>query len=826
MTRENMFTKIVAWLICAVMIIGMIPNVSLPAAAAENDWEGDIDVVETTEPPVGSESNPEVAYLGDNTAPEGETEYHWVYVADYTGILVITEGEVATEQAVTEGEEIAISSLSFNLAYKAGSCEAFPVYLTEMENTVTNEGTVYYATRHNGATMTITGSDYVVYYGEETYTPDDNGVVTMEVVVTSMWSPFIFQIEGDEELTINFAYPEGSSNNPAIAYLGYNGCTIEAGNSDGYYYTYIADYTGTLIVEVENYDGGWSYAINNMTSYSYGNTQWSDSDPVVNPAEIAVKEGDEIQIIVNTYDAENPYTNPGGDLSVYLSYPEGSVEAYPIYLTELENTVTNEGTVYYATRHNGATMTITGSDYVVYYGEETYTPDDDGVVTMEVVVASMWSPFSFQIEGDGELTINFVYPAGSQSNPAVAVLGDNVASIEAGSEGYYWTYTADEDGDLLVTVDTDAAGWFYVINNITAGTYGDSQWSDSDPVVNPATITVAAGDEIQIIVNTYDADNMWSNPAGDITVNLAYAEEGPIVDENLKFATISLAFADYIGVQPIMYLSAVKNYDSYYVELVYSEYGVDPVTSILEPIEGSTTSYNVYELAVLPRSMTAGIQLTIYAEKDGVLYCGNTVDTSIENLALEKIAQFYTSGQLARCKILVDMLNYGAAVQERFTTNTAYPNLNLGDYAELGTADTPEMDAVVSKTGEYTVSVLKDTLGLGSKVEVQFIFRASAITENYELRYVLDGETYTIPASSFDTESMSGYAVAIFALKPRHFRNEMTVALYDTTTDQPVTQVYTNSVEAYALNQIGTVNEAAAIAMMKYGDAVIAYFAS
>jgi hypothetical protein len=50
--------------------------------------------------------------------------------------------------------------------------------------------------------------------------------------------------------------------------------------------------------------------------------------------------------------------------------------------------------------------------------------------------------------------------------------------------------------------------WSYTVNNLTSYVYGDMQDSTNPDVVNPAVITVAAGDELQIVVNTLDPENM------------------------------------------------------------------------------------------------------------------------------------------------------------------------------------------------------------------------------------------------------------------------------------------------------------------------------
>ena len=745
MKRESLITKLVAFMLCVMMVVGCLP---VSAFAAENDWEGDIDIVET-EPPLGSESNPI-----DLTS-------EWVW------------NEANTEATVTV--------------------------------TVPAGNTIYYLSYNvGGMTMTIGDGDPVVCSGNPR-------------------TPYVWSIANDGEAeadyVITIAYPVGSMENPAEAYLGENTATIEAG-SQGYYFTYTAWCDSKLVMTIAaEADAGWTYTINNVTAGTYGDTQWSDSDPVVNPATIELAAGDKIQIIVNTYDPADMWNTPAGTITVNLEQVLGICADCPIILQEQENTVTNVGTVYYGGYFSGTVMTVSGEgDFNVIYNGETIAAVD-GVVSTSVSSSNPRMPVVFAIEGDGEYSVSFAYPAGSQMNPAVAVLGDNTSSIEAGNtQGYYWTYTAEQDGNLIVTISADA-GWTYVINNLTVGTYGDTQWSDSDPVVNPASIAVTAGDEIQIIVNTYDPADMWSNPAGDIIVNLAYEVTGPEVDESLKFYQVGLSFAEYIGVQPMMLTSVVKNYDSYYVEAVLTrEDGTE--TIVLEPTL-STSSYNVYDVQMLPRAMTDGVTLTIYAVKDGVTYCSNPVNTSITALAIEKIGTYLAKDDLGACTVLVDMLNYGTEVQKAFDYKTDdVPSNYLGEYAVYGTTGDIAIEGAVSTSGSG-IRVYANSLSLGSKVEVQFMFKTSAV-EGCELRYTLNGETIAVPASEFDTTVMSGYSVAIFAMKPRNFRDTMTIAVYDAT-GAVISAVYTASIEDYAAGAI-TKYPTLVPAMMAYGDAVLARF--
>ena len=164
--------------------------------------------------------------------------------------------------------------------------------------------------------------------------------------------------------------------------------------------------------------------------------------------------------------------------------------------------------------------TITVEPGVWYYGAYIsgmiLTANGESV---EVTVTNPRMPaiFCFTNEGTEAVTYELAvsYPVGSMSNPAALVLGENAAAIEAGNDqGYYFTWTAPAKGVLSVTMPQ--GNWIYVLNNMSTGSYGDTQWSDSEPVVNPGTIQVNAGDRVQVMVNTYDPANPWTTPAGTV----------------------------------------------------------------------------------------------------------------------------------------------------------------------------------------------------------------------------------------------------------------------------------------------------------------------
>ena len=415
--------------------------------------------------------------------------------------------------------------------------------------------TYHYTAYVSGMELTINGEVYGVLNG-------------------SRWMPATFTVTNDTEEEATFelkiAYLPGSMENPAEFVIGTNTATIAAG-AQGYFYTWTAEEDGVLTITMP--EGDWAYTINNMTSYQYGDMQWSDSDPVVNPATVEVKKGDELQIVVNTYDPANPWENPAGELAIEASfeYAPGH-EQNPIMVewtwneeyTEATASVTvPAGKTYYYTAYvSGMELTINGEVYGVLNG-------------------SRWMPATFTVTNDTEEEATFelkiAYLPGSMENPAEFVIGTNTATIAAGAQGYFYTWTAEEDGVLTITMPE--GDWAYTINNMTSYQYGDMQWSDSDPVVNPATVEVKKGDELQIVVNSYDPANPWVNPAAELNIEASF-EYAPGTAQN-----------------PI------------FVEWTWNEEYTEATASVTVPA-GKTYNYAAY---------VSGMELTINGEVYGVL---------------------------------------------------------------------------------------------------------------------------------------------------------------------------------------------------------------
>lgn len=200
----------------------------------------------------------------------------------------------------------------------------------------------------------------------------------------------------------------------------------------------------------------------------------------------------------------------GGDLPVFNPFMGTTIPAY----TAISYTVAFENGAYfslYPGEEQPITVLVNG---VAIEGEANLVKGD--VVTIVNAGAA------------DEFIAPRVVPVimGTMSNPIVLEeLGDITADVTENHamEGgvVFYNYTAPANGTLTLTMPE--SGWTYTVNNVTANSYGDQQWSDSDPVINPYVIEVSEGDLIQIIVGKYNPDDPWDT-VGEVTFNVAFKE--------------------------------------------------------------------------------------------------------------------------------------------------------------------------------------------------------------------------------------------------------------------------------------------------------------
>lgn len=400
-------------------------------------------------------------------------------------------------------------------------------------------------------------SDEVAYRGDsmtETLVAGSECTITIYAYHETDW----VWLEGEISYTVEFI-PEGESGGD----VEITGELTEGDNylelplkADEVSYAYTATQTGTLhfiVTEVGldmfgegDYEDDTDDIVNDF-SYSTALTVAGKSLPYYYFGSIDVVEG---ETYIFTWTDINEYFDWGFDATLNLSYsdellPKLGTEDLPVEL-HFEDCPTKsieipaEGRAHYTLiGFTGAHFTIKGvgayavvvtTEWNMETGEaklvETTYKAENNVVT--VPVTSHY--FSVQIGNNATSAMTFTldaeYPVGSWENPDTLTIGGNTAELAEGNEGYVFTWVAEKDGVLTITVD--GKYWNYSVSNYGPDMedYDDDvsgdwhMWAE-DPAVASEEWEVKAGDIIVVTVSSYDPVN-YNAPADTITVDASF----------------------------------------------------------------------------------------------------------------------------------------------------------------------------------------------------------------------------------------------------------------------------------------------------------------
>ena len=334
------------------------------------------------------------------------------------------------------------------------------------------------------------------------------------------------ETDAEKEYSLEIYYPVGSMMNPeVITSIDNLFAQIPAGGDGEYYFVWTATDTGKLTITfVESSVAVGNYDIRISGDMNLSNPWMTDVEGATSVTFDTTK-GEQVKIcLVAVSDTESGTIKATGSLA--------PVQITQIYMPGMIPTTLElaAGETQYFLLPNGVvgyTMHMTGDNACIYLNGAKCTDwMGEGKVTviLEGLPAYYGAPlvgFCNNSEETATYTISLELIVGTIDNPEAAAEGVNTAVIEEGSDGYYYKWTATEAGTLTVTMPT-TGDWFFVVNNVTDGIYGDGHYSDSDPLVNSEEVIVEAGDEIMITVNTYDPNNWWGAPAGLIEVTLSF----------------------------------------------------------------------------------------------------------------------------------------------------------------------------------------------------------------------------------------------------------------------------------------------------------------
>lgn len=376
------------------------------------------------------------------------------------------------------------------------------------------------------AYVTINGEQHFCMYGgtfqlteEDAVNVDENGFGYVSIIVQNTYA---------SDYEIYFEYPEGSGENPEeLDSLHKVEHTVKP-DGTGYYYSWIADFTGDLTIYLNQPAEG---AIIDIAVTNKNNEDWNtnsaslvtyddDFNRVVNDSlTIAVTEGDTLLIHVIEI-SEDWITYVGGDIIFSnreaLVADGSSNDPFDLPMGEwdvyIDEEAAYDGYYYIFTAPTDGILTVdAGSLDMTGIYLSGLSNNYDGTYTKEMsagdtIKINVWS----YNEIDFVVNVSFgeVEPElGSEDLPEEIDSIDGLV-FNSDNSDYYYAWTATEDGTLVITMSTS---WNY---GYSLQINGQSLYGDGSEM----EIEVKAGDKIVLVNSVYAS----ASSDGSITLAAAY----------------------------------------------------------------------------------------------------------------------------------------------------------------------------------------------------------------------------------------------------------------------------------------------------------------
>ena len=333
---------------------------------------------------------------------------------------------------------------------------------------------------------------------------------------------------------------------------------------------------------------------------------------------------------------------------------------------------------------------------------------------------------------------------------------------------------------------------------MTSWEYGEIQWSDSDPVVNPTVITVAAGDEIVIMVNGYDAAAPWAAPAATLTVNLAY--DAPAAPEvPIQFASANMTLEADLTLTFWVKPEVMAQYEDIYVEYLIN--GKLQTVTEVDAYNNSNKRSGYHCTGIAPYMIKQNIQATIYGTYEGVVY-SYTMDYSAGTYLYNQLAKNVSNAKIMRA--IVDLLNYGTIHQlyvNLYTDNLINAEMTDAQKA-FGTAGDPALESIQDTQYEVIENPTASFKGAGLDLENAVIVRLKieiADLNGAAVRFRVGNAEYIVDAADFAHISGNQYYVYLTELNATQFRTPIFATILRD--GQAISNTLRYSVETYAYNK-------------------------
>ena len=405
-------------------------------------------------------------------------------------------------------------------------------------------------------------------------------------------------------------------------------------------------------------------------------------------------------------------------------------------------------------------------------------------------------------------------------------------AIRCEGTGTYLSWTSGNSGALSETPDAVT-----IADGKTEGTVKISLQRDASRVL---ALNATASSKYFAWYGGTQINDLYLVPVTSTTYRAALIHKSRS-DPSLRFASASLTLNSDISMNFYVRADVLTGWEEPYVVFEKPVYDTDGSTLRVETTVVDTfrqktvggVDYCVFTFdGITSAEMGSNVEATLYAGKSDAYYCGETIDYSVWQYATNMLQR---SDDEKLNTLLVDMLNYGAWAQTYFGYNTDNPvNATLTpEQAAIATSEIPVVDncrELVRNSGA-SVHFSSCSLILDSRVTLCcYLDYEDDVDALYALVSYGD-ETMRIDGSDFVLKTYSdgstAYALHFDGLAATQMRTPCRIELFDTATDQRVSDTLTYSVESYADTYYSTeIPHLASFlsAMMKYGDSAQSYF--
>lgn len=334
-------------------------------------------------------------------------------VSLYTGTYSISyeslpEGYLADDSSLTvAADSTAVTIKVINNISNGTEDRPFPI-VDETTTVTIPAGASYTYVMFNATNriLNIENTTLTVTYKTVEYTPDAEGNISVPLTNESPRDPGYFTLNNkgdtDVEATVTVYATPGSMENPYTVESLDEYITAVVPKETTVYYKWVATKSGVLMVtsDTENNHIFMANQTNSTVSYFTDGTHCEY---------INVTEGDELQIAVACKDTSVDSTDVIFKLSAYAGTAEDPI---PVGKAGARFTLAAGATCVYSSTERVETLLLEGKDVKVTVNGETYTPNEEGKLEINLNASDALLIFTVENLGESrqEISISLVAP--------------------------------------------------------------------------------------------------------------------------------------------------------------------------------------------------------------------------------------------------------------------------------------------------------------------------------------------------------------------------------------------------------------------------------